>query len=367
MACGRASRPASTRSPAEQGSSSTALARRSEAIRRGGTALRNEHGRPSRSRKTRSSAKRMPKVWTLRQRGISSPAPASSRSRPASPSSRARPRRGDRQLAAEHVRGGQAAKAAMHAPPRAQPPNLSPSSLSPMPGKVAVFGPNPMLSVTIEAMTADGGDDIHVHAAGQGVWVARTAAELGAEATLCGLIGGECGAVAAAAAGAAAVRPAADRDRRRQRRLHPRPPQRRARARRPERQHAALAARGRQPLLRRLRGGARRRRAGALRPLPERGAAAGDLRRPGRRREGERHAGRRRPLAAAARQRPGGRSRPGQDQRLGAGRVRRWAGRHARPHAGGGREAARGGRRRRRSSPAPRSRRSCCAATRPGS
>ena len=35
--------------------------------------------------------------------------------------------------------------------------------------KVAVFGPNPMLSITIEALTAEGGDDIHVHAAGQGV------------------------------------------------------------------------------------------------------------------------------------------------------------------------------------------------------
>ena len=62
-----------------------------------------------------------------------------------------------------------------------------------MPGKVAVFGPHPMLSITIEALTADGGDDIHVHAAGQGVWVARMAAELGAEAMLCGFIGGECG------------------------------------------------------------------------------------------------------------------------------------------------------------------------------
>jgi len=64
-----------------------------------------------------------------------------------------------------------------------------------MAGNVAVFGPNPMLSVTIEALTADGGDDIHVHAAGQGVWVARMAAELGAETTLCGFIGGECGTV----------------------------------------------------------------------------------------------------------------------------------------------------------------------------
>ncbi len=62
-------------------------------------------------------------------------------------------------------------------------------------GKVAIFGPHPMLSTTIEALTAEGGDDIHLHAAGQGVWVARMAAELGAEATLCGFIGGESGAV----------------------------------------------------------------------------------------------------------------------------------------------------------------------------
>jgi 1-phosphofructokinase len=61
--------------------------------------------------------------------------------------------------------------------------------------KVAVFGPNPMLSITIEALTAEGGDDIHVHAAGQGVWLARMAAELGAEPVLCGFIGGEVGSV----------------------------------------------------------------------------------------------------------------------------------------------------------------------------
>ena len=60
-------------------------------------------------------------------------------------------------------------------------------------GKVAVFGPHPMLSITVEALTAAGGDDIHVHAAGQGVWVARMAAELGADAVLCGFIGGETG------------------------------------------------------------------------------------------------------------------------------------------------------------------------------
>lgn len=61
--------------------------------------------------------------------------------------------------------------------------------------KVAVFSPNPMLSITIEALTAEGGDDIHIHAAGQGVWVARMAAELGAEPVLCGFIGGEVGSV----------------------------------------------------------------------------------------------------------------------------------------------------------------------------
>jgi 1-phosphofructokinase len=60
-------------------------------------------------------------------------------------------------------------------------------------GKVAIFGPHPMLSITIEPLTADGGDDIHVHAAGQGVWVARMAAELGARPVLCGFIGGETG------------------------------------------------------------------------------------------------------------------------------------------------------------------------------
>ena len=62
-------------------------------------------------------------------------------------------------------------------------------------GKVTVFGPHPMLAITVEALTSAGGDDIHLHAAGQGVWVARMAAELGAEPILCGFIGGESGAV----------------------------------------------------------------------------------------------------------------------------------------------------------------------------
>jgi 1-phosphofructokinase len=56
---------------------------------------------------------------------------------------------------------------------------------------VTVFGPDPMLSVTIEA--AGGGDELHVHPAGQGVWVARMAGELGAWPILCGFLGGETG------------------------------------------------------------------------------------------------------------------------------------------------------------------------------
>jgi 1-phosphofructokinase len=57
---------------------------------------------------------------------------------------------------------------------------------------VAVLGPDPLLSITVESRGS--GDDLHVHPAGQGVWVARMAAELGAWPVLCCLIGGETGA-----------------------------------------------------------------------------------------------------------------------------------------------------------------------------
>ena len=67
-----------------------------------------------------------------------------------------------------------------------QPPDRRPS--------VAVFGPNPLLTITVEAQP-DGADDIHLHPGGQGVWVARTAGELGVEPFLCAFIGGEVGAV----------------------------------------------------------------------------------------------------------------------------------------------------------------------------
>lgn len=62
-----------------------------------------------------------------------------------------------------------------------------------VPPPVVVLGPDPLLSVTIER--AAGADDVHLHAAGQGVWVARMAHELGARPTLCGLLGGETGTV----------------------------------------------------------------------------------------------------------------------------------------------------------------------------
>jgi 1-phosphofructokinase len=58
---------------------------------------------------------------------------------------------------------------------------------------VAIFGPDPLLSVTIEARA--GADELHVHPAGQGVWVARAVAALGGHPILCGLVGGETGTV----------------------------------------------------------------------------------------------------------------------------------------------------------------------------
>jgi 1-phosphofructokinase len=57
--------------------------------------------------------------------------------------------------------------------------------------RIAIFGPDPLLSVTIEARAGE--DELHLHPAGQGVWVARMAAELGAAPVLCSFLGGETG------------------------------------------------------------------------------------------------------------------------------------------------------------------------------
>jgi 1-phosphofructokinase len=58
---------------------------------------------------------------------------------------------------------------------------------------VAVSSPNPILAITVERRGGSDEDDIHLHPAGQGVWVARMAGELGASPLLCGLCGGETG------------------------------------------------------------------------------------------------------------------------------------------------------------------------------
>ena len=79
------------------------------------------------------------------------------------------------------------------APPIGLPVVTDPSQPSGAKPVVAVFGPHPLLSVTLERR--GDGDDVHLHPAGQGVWVTRMAGELGAHSVLCGLIGGETGSV----------------------------------------------------------------------------------------------------------------------------------------------------------------------------
>lgn len=61
---------------------------------------------------------------------------------------------------------------------------------------LAVFAPSPILTITVEA--GPEGEEIHLHAGGQGYWVARLAANLGARVTLCAPIGGESGEVLSA-------------------------------------------------------------------------------------------------------------------------------------------------------------------------
>jgi 1-phosphofructokinase len=59
--------------------------------------------------------------------------------------------------------------------------------------RVAIFGPHPLLTVTIESEGDDERERVHFHAGGQGVWVARMAGELGATPVMCGFLGGESG------------------------------------------------------------------------------------------------------------------------------------------------------------------------------
>ncbi|WP_433064528.1 PfkB family carbohydrate kinase [Dactylosporangium sp. CS-033363] len=62
-----------------------------------------------------------------------------------------------------------------------------------MNGKVMVFAPAPVLTVTIERQA--GQEELHVHAGGQGVWQARMLASLDCEVSLCVSVGGEIGQV----------------------------------------------------------------------------------------------------------------------------------------------------------------------------
>lgn len=60
-------------------------------------------------------------------------------------------------------------------------------------GRIAIFAPSPLLTITIES----GADrpEVHLHGGGQGFWVARLAATLGADVVLCCALGGEPGGV----------------------------------------------------------------------------------------------------------------------------------------------------------------------------
>lgn len=56
---------------------------------------------------------------------------------------------------------------------------------------VAVFAPSPILTITVER--GPEGEEVHLHAGGQGYWVSRLAASLGARVALCAPLGGESG------------------------------------------------------------------------------------------------------------------------------------------------------------------------------
>ncbi len=69
------------------------------------------------------------------------------------------------------------------------------ASTAPLPeaGQIAVFAPSPLLTITIEPGV--GHPEVHLHAGGQGFWVARLAATLGSDVVLCCALGGEPGRV----------------------------------------------------------------------------------------------------------------------------------------------------------------------------
>jgi 1-phosphofructokinase len=73
---------------------------------------------------------------------------------------------------------------------------------------VFVFAPDPLLTITVE-QGHGGRDEIHLHAGGQGFWIARMAAALGADVTIGSPFGGEAGQVARRLMEASGIRLAA--------------------------------------------------------------------------------------------------------------------------------------------------------------
>jgi 1-phosphofructokinase len=71
-------------------------------------------------------------------------------------------------------------------------PGSSAVPAAPAAPRVVVFAPHPLLTVTLEREGPER-EQVHFHAAGQGVWVARMLATIGAEPVLCGFLGGESG------------------------------------------------------------------------------------------------------------------------------------------------------------------------------
>jgi 1-phosphofructokinase len=86
-----------------------------------------------------------------------------------------------------HVDGAEAAYPTVEEIPMPAP--LEPDAVA-----VCVFAPVPLLTITIEQL-GDSEPEVHLHAGGQGVWIARMATILGARGTLCTILGGETGKV----------------------------------------------------------------------------------------------------------------------------------------------------------------------------
>lgn len=77
--------------------------------------------------------------------------------------------------------------------------------------QICVLAATPLLTVTIESMPGTEEAEMHVHAGGQGLWVARMARSLGADVVVCGPFGGETGDLAAHLAAGEGVRVRATR------------------------------------------------------------------------------------------------------------------------------------------------------------